>query len=254
MKKLLIISVILIALFIVGGCSFMDKNDFDELYQKGENIIAESTGETAKKVTELLSIKYKDEFSITRLGNRINTENVDVYAKSKTKKDIVFKARINLETLELRDNYIERIVGLKFSDILNSALDKNGIKADSRFTFSSDTSEEYDTDITVEEFLDIYKAETAFVFLVISKESLNKSTAEKLVDVLCRLSEKYGFKVVINGYVYSENYKKTVEELKEDPDPKETRFTKNNPDNKIAFAIKDGKPNVDILSIKKMLK
>ena len=243
-KKLVEIVLFIIIILMIGGCSGMNYQEINEIYEKGKEIVSDNTADIAERAESGLAVKYQGEFKVIKVGNRINNETADVYVRPKDNSDIVFKARIGMENDELSDNYIERLVGTKLSLELKTALCDKSVESLSFITFTSDSdADEDNTEISIKEYIEKYNVTSAFIYMIIDRKSLSDNAASELIDTLAKINSEYGIETVVSGYVFADNYGTVADELKDNPDPTTAWLKKRYSVAQIGFAVKDGVSN-----------
>lgn len=170
----------------------------------------------AEKVCGYLKVKFKESFTVLKIGDRLNTGHAKLYMKPENGKGI-FTAYLYREDSTVSDDYVRMIVAEKMlgeilpeiKDIVSEVSAKGLLDCD-------DCSDENNPGIDLGVFNDKYSPKGLYITLVIlsSENTYNESVEEKIIDVLKKKQNHFGFRIFGNIYVVnSETYSKINEKM-----------------------------------------
>lgn len=223
--------------------------NFDEFILQSKEYIEQKTQKLIDKALNLLSIKYGEDFKPCSIGNRIDTDYVDIYL---TPEDgsVLFRARIDSEGEGFSDNYISRKAGAELADNLVGNLEKNGINsAAAVFPMVNDDSDEDNPQIELKGYFDEYDIHSVMVYVIVDKP--RRDDIGVLTELLGKMSCDYG--IDVNVYAAAvENYSECSQEISDVPDLTSSWFLSFGVTANIRFAVSGGKCNVgnDLLESK----
>lgn len=145
------------------------------------------------------------------------------------------------------------LVARRLKTETESIFSERKITASSVIFFSvEDDSEEDNTELKAEDYLEKYKVDSVFFILAVSLSDSEKDLGEALLRCFAEISSRLKRDVVIRAYFFNEGYGECARALFSQPEPTEAWFEAFSPDAVSGFAILDGKPNVsaDYLSEK----
>ncbi len=241
-----------VSVVLMGGCSKMANDSFNEAYSFGKEIVADNTKEVAEKTIKQLSLKYGCDFTATDIGNRIDRESADLYLYPNYDETLTFKATFNTETGEVSDNLIRRIVQKKYADALCESLGSFGLDASASVMFLSKSDfKENNLNISLEKYIEKYSVNSALIYMSVNKETVTEFVSKDLIESFKEIAHEYGMDLVVYGFVFSDNYNSISEEQEKEPDIVISWFKDNNPQNSFKFAIVNGECNVSEEELKK---
>lgn len=223
----------------------MTTNEIMEMFRNIERKIEEGTKNTGKQITSQLKKKYKIDFKVKKIGNRIGCDTVTAYCYPENDENFIFKADMNLKNLELKDNLIKRIVSSKLIPDFNSSLEIVGIRAATSLILCTNNDfNETNINITPQEYIKKYSVQRVFFYIALDKKTLDKNSSEKFVNTLIVFSEKYGIDIVLNGVVIDEGFNACLNKIDRNPDIHIDSFDYYKPDCSFRFAILNEQCNI----------
>ncbi len=238
-KIICLLSVLIISMGL-SGC-MRNSEQLENSLPAGYNAENEKTISATDRAVEELNKKYGEEFKITKVGNRINTDSISMYACPKNNSDIVFTVSVNKQDKSVTDDYPERMVAVKLQNEIENNLILNGIEVSTNalLGYSRNTSCN-DANILIEEFFKTYNVETVLLHTAINFDCIDSGTAKNLINAITEFSNKYDTEFVFDGYVINENYSKCRYEMKSLPEVTSTWFDEYNPCSTVSFYVNDG--------------
>lgn len=230
----------------------MEKNDVIELLNEIKNIALRETERLIDQAKRNLKIKYDCDFDVIKISNQILDNTSKLYVLPLQSDKPVFVAYVNKETYEITDNFMDRIMADKILLVLQGKFENKGIKSTAYISLSGDNAdrtEETDININVKEYFEMYNIKNLFMYLAVSKETLDSHSAEKIVAVLTELSNEYGVSVIVNGIVINDAFDKCSNEITNNPEVRRLWFRDYNPCANFGFSIINSKLNVKISQI-----
>ncbi|MCH5297254.1 MAG: hypothetical protein J1E85_06250 [Ruminococcus sp.] len=241
-------------ILLLGASGCINKHEYKEVIENVKNYVGENAQSTAETVKNKLSLKYGCDFEVAKVGGRIDTSSTTFYLYPDFDSSMVFKTVIDSKTEEISDDFISRIIATKINSELKDNLNKYGISGEASAIFiKQDDRDEDDINITKEEYFEKYEVSSVFFYLVLNSQTLNDSSAENLISVCNSLGSKYNIQVAINGVTVSSKYSECAEQMKSEPDVSATWFDAFEPDCSYSFAVTDGKSNISVYELKKIL-
>jgi hypothetical protein len=134
--------ILLVLIFSLLGCSYLDKNQ-------------------AAEVEHLLVEKYGQEFKVKHIGGRYGTASnntVTTYVHPTDNKSLMFKAVMSKDGKLVADSYIPRIISDSLNQVLKQELQAAGIESETlTVVMKANSSAENNPDITLAEYVKTYK-------------------------------------------------------------------------------------------------
>lgn len=243
MKRIITCLFVIIMVLGVSGC--MNKEEIREAVNGIGSQIGQASNAATEKVIQELEIKYGCDFVAIKIGGRIDSGETAFYISPKENPALVFKAVVDDETLEISDNYIERIVAEKFVAEMEKRLTEKGLSGSASALFiSDDDSQEDDPAIALTDYIEKYKVKSAFVYLALDKQTVSSTSSDDLLDACKALSNEFKIQVAVSGAVIGDKYKNCAEDMKKEPDVNATWFDSYSPSGNYQFAVTDGKSNI----------
>lgn len=230
MKKVIAITLLIVMVFQLSSCF------------SGSN------------VEKVLSDKYGCSFNIEKVGGRINSSSTTYYLTPEFDNSFEIKAVVTSDG-KVKDNVIDRVVGKKFSDIVNSTVNAKGIDIVSWVTFVCQGVDENENNIntTFDEYLEKYKPTDAIIYFVLRKGSIDYSTAEKLTSSFIELSNSYGIDICLYGVVMGTDFDNCADDMVNRAEISSTWFSNYTYENAVRYAIIDGKSNLSIEELQNII-
>lgn len=231
--KFKIISLVICLILIVGisGCAELLSDNFN------------FTSTTIDKVKTTLEEKYSSEMFHTKIGSSKNT--VTIYFYSHDNPNVTFTATFDKETGEIKDNYISRLIGYKVKkDIEQNFENQNIATAIDVSFYGKGFLNEPTTDMTIEQFLDEYSAESLFIYMAIDFEDIHLSTVQDIISILEDYYYKFSRDIVVSGYVISDNFDVCKSDMINEPEITKTWFNQYYPCREFNLSIIDGECSV----------
>lgn len=181
------------------------------------NACSKINNETVNDVCTALSEKYGESFVAVKIGDRFNTDSAKLYVHPADNESILFTARINKDTGNVEDNYIEEKINYQVEDVLKNAFGQNGISIASRcMVVAKDPLNVEIDEYTPQSFSEKYGFNHYTIYLALKDGSY---TASNILSAVKSANETIGVKLVIAGYIFEEeNYSKCVSEIQSTPD------------------------------------
>lgn len=181
------------------------------------NACSKINNETANDVCTALSEKYGESFVAVKIGDRFNTDSAKLYVHPADNESILFTARINKDTGDVEDNYIEEKINYQVEEILREEFSQNGISVASRcMVVTKDPLSVNNENYTPKSFSEKYGFNHYTVYLALKNGDY---TAADILDAVKSANENIGVKLVIAGYVFDEgNYLECANEIQSTPD------------------------------------
>lgn len=238
--KIICLLSLLIIVLGVSGC-MTNSEQFEKALSAAYDAVNENTKDSVDKAVEELNKKYGEEFEITKVGNRINTDSISMYACPKNNSDIVFTVYVNKQDKSVTDDYVERMVAVKLQNEIEKSLSLNGVEVSTNVLLSCPKNKSCnDVNISIDEFFEICNVDTVLMYTAIDFSSINSDTAKNIINTITEISKKYNTEFVFDGYVINENYSECRYEMKSLPKVTSTWFDKYNHCCMVSFFVDDG--------------
>ncbi len=223
----------------------MAENEYKELLEQNKELVAQLGTELVTYAVNQLSLKYDCGFAAFFFSGSAQREQINLYLYPDYDRSLVFKASIDEKTRTVRDSFIRALVARRLKTETESIFSERKITASSVIFFSGeDDSEEDNTELKAEDYLEKYKVDSVFFILAVSLSDSEKDLGEALLRCFAEISSRLKRDVVIRAYFFNEGYGECARALFSQPEPTEAWFEAFSPDAVSGFAILDGKPNV----------
>ena len=197
----------------------MTQEDIRSLAQDASSILQENTELCIANAKECLGQKYGMSFEALKIGNRLDRDTADLWMVPEDDPSLSFKAVINNDTMECRDNYVRRSVGRRLSAGLTGKLSEDGIRAACVIKpLSGDDSGETEPMIPIEEYAERYGLSGLLIYMIVPAASFDGDAQDKIKAACSDLGERYHATAVLCCYVIGERYEECESELLADPD------------------------------------
>lgn len=206
------------------------------------NACSKINNDTANDVCTALSEKYGESFVAVKIGDRFNTDSAKLYVHPADNETLVFSARINKDSGEVEDNYIRAIIASELKGKIKEHLASYQVPCELNVSLlCHDTSDETNTNISVEDFSEKYSLSGITVYLPVKSSFLAENTVEDIVAAFKKTNDAMGINVSAMVYSISdEQFDACVKDMSSYPDLTNTWFDSYGVQGTAIISVKDG--------------
>lgn len=208
--------------------------------------------ETANDVCDALSEKYGEFFNAIKIGDRFNTDSAKLYVHPTDNENILFVARINKDTGEVEDNYVEEKVNYQVEDIIKDSFAENGIVVSSIcMVVTKDPIDAVNGDYTPKSFSEEYGFDHYTIYLVLKSGDYS---ASDILNSVKSANEATDVKLLIIAYVFSEDgYSECASVIQENPEMSITMIEERSPVSSFSIKVEQGECSISETELAKEL-
>lgn len=252
MKRVFVLLLIILFMTGVSGCMVTD--ELKESVQGIQELVSAGEKNATDTALEKLSMKYGTDFTVLKVGDRIDTESTTFYLCPKDREEPVFQAIVDGTTGEVTDNYVSRQVALEYNGMFEDLLRSKNITGTVSASFiCDDDSKADDIETSVEDYFEVYHVKSAFLRVALDGSTLGKSAAADLIAVCRQAQTETGAQVAVSGAVIGERYGDCAKDMKREPRVSATWFDAYSPAGTFRFAVTDGESNISAETLQEQL-